>query len=87
MGRRMVWWANHVVLAQVVLPPHMENEELFFCLFLIVLQEENQLVAGRWTQRGHSWPLAMSKVKKTYKEKVKVLYHNMKKYGRLDKFR
>ena len=29
----------------------------------------------------------MSKVKKTYKEKVKVLYHNMKKYGRLDKFR
>ena len=29
----------------------------------------------------------MSKVKKTTKEKVKVLYHNMKKFSRLDKFR
>jgi len=29
----------------------------------------------------------MSKVKKTYKDKVKVLYHNIKKYSKLDKFR
>jgi hypothetical protein len=29
----------------------------------------------------------MSKVKQTYKEKVKVLYHNMRKYSKLDDFR
>lgn len=29
----------------------------------------------------------MSKVKQTYKEKVKVLYHNQKKYAKLDKMR
>lgn len=29
----------------------------------------------------------MSKVKQTYKEKIKVLYHNMKKYAKLDKMR
>lgn len=29
----------------------------------------------------------MSKIKQTYKEKVKVLYHNMKKYAKLDKLR
>lgn len=29
----------------------------------------------------------MSKIKKTYKEKVKVLFHNMKKYAKLDDFR
>lgn len=29
----------------------------------------------------------MSKVKKIYKDKVKVLYHNIKKYSKLDKFR
>ena len=29
----------------------------------------------------------MSKVKKTYKEKVKVLFHNIKKYAKLDDFR
>ncbi len=29
----------------------------------------------------------MSKVKKTYKDKVKVLYHNIKKYAKLDNFR
>ena len=28
-----------------------------------------------------------SKVKKTYKDKVKVLFHNMKKYSKLDNFR
>ena len=34
----------------------------------------------------HEW-MFMSKVKKTYKDKVKVLYHNIKKYSKLDKFR
>lgn len=34
----------------------------------------------------HEW-MFMSKIKQTYKEKVKVLYHNMKKYAKLDKFR
>lgn len=34
----------------------------------------------------HQW-MFMSKVKKTYKDKVKVLYHNLKKYSKLDKFR
>lgn len=34
----------------------------------------------------HEW-MFMSKVKKTYKDKVKVLYHNIKKYAKLDKFR
>lgn len=34
----------------------------------------------------HEW-MFMSKFKQTFKEKVKVLYHNMKKYAKLDKFR
>lgn len=34
----------------------------------------------------HEW-MFMSKIKQTYKEKVKVLHHNMKKYAKLDKFR
>lgn len=34
----------------------------------------------------HEW-MFMSKVKKTYKEKVKVLFHNIKKYAKLDDFR
>lgn len=29
----------------------------------------------------------MSKIKKTYKEKVKVLFHNIKKYAKLDDLR
>ena len=29
----------------------------------------------------------MSKVKTIYKEKIKVLFHNMKKYTKLDRFR
>lgn len=31
--------------------------------------------------------MSMSKVKTIYKEKIKVLFHNMKKYTKLDKFR
>lgn len=33
-----------------------------------------------------SW-MSMSKVKTIYKEKIKVLFHNMKKYTKLDRFR
>ena len=34
----------------------------------------------------HEW-MFQSKIKQTHKEKVKVLYHNMKKCAKLDKFR
>ncbi len=39
----------------------------------------DQVLADPW--------MSMSKVKTIYKEKIKVLFHNMKKYTKLDKFR
>lgn len=39
----------------------------------------DQVLSDQW--------MSMSKVKTIYKEKIKVLFHNMKKYTKLDKFR